>query len=220
MSRGRLIVIEGLDGSGKATQAGLLAEHLEKTDKPVLKISFPDYESESSALVKMYLSGEIGGIDDVNAYAASCFYAADRYISYMNHWKVPYETGYTIVADRYTTSNIAHQMPKLKRGEWQAYLNWLEDFEYAKMGLPRPDIVLYLDMLPETSEKLLQRRYGGDSGKRDIHERDLKYLEACRNAALYTAEKLNWKIIRCCDGNEPLPLPVIAYEIKKGIGEA
>lgn len=219
MSRGRLIVIEGLDGSGKATQAELLTKSLKKADKPVTKISFPDYESEASALVRMYLSGEIGGINDVNVYAASSFYAADRYVSFVKHWKEPYETGYTIVADRYTTSNITHQMPKLPRGEWERYLNWIEDFEYVKMALPRPDIVLYLDMLPETSRGLLKKRYLGDFGKEDIHERNFKYLVECRSAALYTAEKLNWKIIRCCDGTGPLPVEEITDAIEKMIGD-
>ncbi len=217
MSRGRLIVIEGLDGSGKATQAELLAKHLEKTDKHVLKITFPDYDNPSSTLVKMYLAGEVGGLDEVNVYAASSFYAADRYISFVRSWKKLYESGYTIVADRYTTSNVAHQMPKLPESEWIGYLDWLGDYEYTKMGLPRPDLVLYLDMLPETSKLLIKKRYSGDESKRDIHERDFVYLQSCRKAALYAAEKLDWNVVQCSekDSFAPLSIEEISLKIQK-----
>lgn len=214
MTRGRLIVIEGLDGSGKATQTALLADCLEKADMPVTRITFPDYESRSSELVRMYLNGEIGTLGEVNVYAASSFYAADRYVSYVKKWRGLYESGHTIVADRYTTSNAAHQMSKLPKPEWDAYLEWLADFEYTKMRLPTPDLVLYLDMEPEASRVLIEKRYGGDETKKDVHERDIVYLLKCRESALYAADKLGWKIIRCCDGKEPLPVEAVAEKIK------
>lgn len=215
--RGKLIVIEGLDGSGKATQAALLTEFLQKQDKPVNKISFPDYGSPSSSLVRMYLNGEVGSLSDVNVYAASSFYAADRYVSFERFWKKPYQDGNIIIADRYATSNAVHQMAKLPESEWDAYLDWLEEYEYGKLELPRPDIVLYLDMRPETSRALLLKRYGGDHEKRDIHERDFDYLLRCRSAALYAAKKLNWRVIRCCDGANPLPVEEIAAMIREQI---
>lgn len=216
MPQGRLIVIEGLDGSGKATQAHLLAEHMKKSDERVLKISFPDYASESSALVRMYLAGEVGGLGEVNVYAASSFYAADRYISFVKAWKKEYESGYTVIADRYSTSNAAHQMPGLPESDWDGYLSWLSDYEYARMGLPAPDLVLYLDMPPEISKKLIAKRYDGDESRRDIHEKDFEYLQKCRKAALYAAERLGWQVISCGGeiADEPYTIEEIALKIR------
>lgn len=208
---GSLIVFEGLDGSGKATQAAAFCDSLKKAGIESKKISFPDYGSQSSALVKMYLAGEIGSLDEVNVYAASNFYSLDRYISYMREWKNDYLGGKTIVADRYTTSNLCHQMSKLPKEQWQGYIEWLEHYEYTLLGLPKPDAVIYLDMTPEASQKLMTGRYHGDEAKKDIHERNLKYLISCREAALFSAETLGWQVIRCFDGqNDPLPVEEIA----------
>lgn len=204
-----LIVIEGLDGSGKATQAARLADKLRERGRAVEQISFPDYDSQSSALVKMYLAGEIGDVDEVNAYAASGFYAADRYISYMRRWKKPYEAGHTIIADRYTTSNAAHQMAKLPEIEWDRYLDWLYDSEFTRMALPRPDLVVYLDLPPAASRRLLEKRYAGDSGRQDIHERNLAYLLRCREAARHAAARLGWRVLNCCRGDEVLPVETV-----------
>ena len=157
----RLIVIEGLDGSGKATQAALLAESLTAAGTPVRRISFPDYAHKSSIPVQMYLNGEIGSLEEVNAYAASTFYSIDRYISYQTDWSRDCKEGRLILADRYTTSNACHQMVKLPQAEWDGYLDWLADLEYSRMGLPEPGMVLYLDMDPNTSRRLLEKRYGG-----------------------------------------------------------
>lgn len=149
MSKGKLIVLEGLDGSGKATQAKLLAEHLAAQGVPVQKITFPDYASDSSALVKMYLAGQFGQHpDDVNAYAASSFYAVDRYASYKTSWGSFYEQGGVIIADRYTTSNAVHQCSKLPQEQWEEYLHWLFDYEFRLLGLPAPDRVIYLQVDP------------------------------------------------------------------------
>ena len=214
---GRLIVIEGLDGSGKATQAAKLAAHLQSIGERVQHVSFPNYKSDSSALVRLYLSGAMGAAGDVNAYAASCFYAVDRYCSFEMDWKKQYEAGYTILADRYATSNAVHQMTKLPKEEWDGYLAWMEDFEYTKMHIPRPDMVLYLDMHPDTSRVLLEKRYAGDLSKRDIHESDIAYLYACRKAALYAAERLKWQVLRCCDGKNPFPVEDIFADILSGL---
>ena len=210
---GRLIVIEGLDGSGKATQSELLRKRLRDAGKDARLVSFPDYKSESSALVRLYLSGALGGLGDVNVYAASSFYAADRYVSFLTAWGEAYRSGGVIIADRYTTSNICHQMPKLPRDEWGAYLEWLYDYEYSKMGLPRPDEVLYLDMPPEVSRGLIEKRSSSD----DIHERDLGYLQKCRGAALYAAEKLGWNVIPCSERGNVLPVERISGEIAKAL---
>lgn len=189
----KLIVIEGLDGSGKATQAKLLASNLAREGYRVREVSFPDYESDSSALVKMYLAGQFGKHpDDVNAYAASSFYAVDRYASYRRDWKEDYEAG-IVIADRYTTSNAVHQCSKLEKAHWDEYLDWLSHFEYDLLGIPRPSAVIYLRVDPEVSHKLIEER----GRAQDIHEKDGEYLDRCQRAASYCAEHLGWKTIEC-----------------------
>ena len=199
---GKLIVIEGLDGSGKATQSNLLYEALLAQGKQVRKVSFPAYESDSSALVKMYLAGEFGkNPNDVNAYAASTFFAVDRFASYKQDWGKFYEAGGIVIADRYTTSNAIHQCSKLPREEWDSFVQWLFDFEFKLMGIPAPDKVIYLQVDPEVSQKLMTQRYQGDESKKDIHERDLSYLAKSREAAQYCADKLGWITVKCDDGD-------------------
>ena len=154
MSRGKLIVIEGLDGSGKATQAKLLAKHLTVEGHLVREITFPDYASDSSALIKMYLAGQFGQHpDDVNAYAASSFFAVDRYASYKTDWGRFYEEGGVVIADRYTTSNAVHQCSKLPPEQWEGFLHWLFDYEFHLLGLPAPDSVIYLQVDPAVSQR-------------------------------------------------------------------
>lgn len=206
-------VIEGLDGSGKATQTALLAENLRNRGIPVQTLSFPDYESVSSVFVKMYLAGDFGQVDDVGAYEASAFYSIDRYVSFKLGWGKLTEKGGVLLADRYTTSNLCHQMSKLARDEWKSYTEWLYDYEYVKLGLPKPDAVIYLDMHPDVSEKLLQVRYGGDESKKDIHERARDYLLLCREAALFSAESLGWHKISCSDEHTAFSPEKIAGEI-------
>ena len=213
--KGKLIVIEGLDGSGKATQSELLYQSLLEVGDPVRKISFPDYGQPSSTLVKMHLSGEIGSLEEVNAYAASSFYAVDRYVSYQTQWKDDYLGGKLIIADRYTTSNAAHQMVKLPKEQWDGFLSWLEEYEYNLLGIPWPDGVIYLDMEPETSRRLIEGRYQGDESKKDIHEANFQYLLRCREAALYAAQRLGWRTVRCCDGISPLPIEKIAESVRR-----
>ena len=214
---GRLIVIDGLDGSGKQTQAKLLCDRLRRENVPVRAVSFPDYAEPSSALVKMYLSGEFGQADDVGPYAASSFYAVDRYASYQRFWKADYLSGHTIVADRYATSNLIHQMSKLPPDEWPAFHAWMEDFEYGKLGLPRPDAVVYLDMHPDVSRALLSGRYHGDESKRDIHEANFAYMRRCRVCALYAAEHFGWRVVRCSDEHRAFPVEEIAEEVRRAV---
>lgn len=212
---GKLIVIEGLDGSGKATQAKLLTEYLTAQNIPVRKVSFPDYESDSSALVKMYLSGQFGEKpDDVNAYAASSFYAVDRYASFKRDWGKFYDEGGMIIADRYTTSNAIHQCSKLNRQQWDLYLDWLFDFEYKLLGIPAPNMVVYLKVAPEISQKLMIGRYHGDESRKDIHEKDMEYLGRSHEAARYCCEKLGWKEIQCNVGENMRSIDEIQDEIR------
>ena len=211
---GKLIVIEGLDGSGKATQANLLYERLSRNFEKVKKVTFPDYESDSSAPVRMYLSGKLSDRPDgVNAFAASSFYAVDRYISYKTNWEQLYNDGGIIVADRYTTSNGVHQCSKLPSEEWNSFMDWLYDFEYGRIGIPKPDAVIYLDMSPEVSQKLMSKRYLGDESKKDIHEKDKEYLEKSRKAAYFCVCHDNWTRIKCDDGENPLTIEEIADKI-------
>lgn len=211
---GRLMVIDGLDGSGKTTQFERLGEYLKASGKSYKQICFPDYDEPSSALVKMYLAGQFGGSPGaVNAYAASSFYAVDRYASYKRFWEEDYRKGKIILAARYTTSNAIHQMAKLPKEQWDAYLTWLEHYEYDLLGLPRPDEVAFLDMPPEVAQRLLSHRYQGDESKKDIHERDRQYLIRCRETACYAAKALGWHIIFCARDGQPLPESVITGEL-------
>lgn len=203
-SKGIIAVIDGLDGSGKSTQFELLQTVLTERTKSFRAISFPDYDKPSSALVKMYLNGELSkNAKDINAYAASSFYAVDRYASYKQFWENEYKNGNFILASRYVTSNAIHQMVKLDESEWDNYLSWLEDYEYTKLGLPKADKVIFLDMPVEVSQNLLTKRYNGDNNKKDIHEADVEYLKKCRNSALYAAKKQGWIVIECSENGEP-----------------
>ena len=204
---GKLIVLEGLDGSGKGTQTALLAEYLKEKGKNVRVIDFPDYSSEGCTLVKMYLDGKLGdNPDDTNAYAASMLFAADRYTSYVMSWKKDYLADDTyVIANRYTTANAYHQLSKMPEEDWDSFLSWLWDFEFSKLGLPAPDCVLLLDM-PESVSSALVRKRSAETGQiLDIHEKDHDYLGRCRRAASYTADKCGWKVIKCADDGDVEP---------------
>ena len=195
---GRLIVLEGLDGSGKATQAGRLSAALLERGCPVRKLSFPDYASDSSALVRMYLRGDFGSEPGaVNAYAASLFFTVDRCAGMLRDWGAFYKEGGILIADRYTTSNAVHQCCKLEEKEWDAYLDWLFELEYGRVGLPEPDLVLYLDMPTELTEGLMRKRENSTNTHADIHEKDLDYLRHCRKTGLEAAEALGWTVVSC-----------------------
>ena len=171
-------------------------------------------------MVKLYLNGEISPhAEDVNAYAASSFYAVDRYASYKRCWEQPYQQGTTILASRYVTSNAIHQMSKLPRQEWDGYLEWLSAYEYDKLELPRPDLVLFLDMPVSAAQKLLCSRYGGDETKKDIHESDVAYMERCRDAALYAAQQQGWQVIPCSRDVQPLTVEEIGDRVWKVVCE-
>ena len=195
---GKLIVIEGTDGSGKSTQFRLLTERIAQEGMEFKKLVFPQYEEPSSALIRMYLGGEFGSHPkDVNAYAASAFYAVDRYASYKKVWGQWYEDGGLILSDRYTTSNAVHQASK-EEGEGQkAFLNWLYEFEYDKLGLPRPDLTIYLDVPTDFTEKMLRHREQDTNTTADIHEQDTQYLATCRRTGRTAAGFYGWTVIDC-----------------------
>ena len=211
--KGKLIIIEGIDGSGKSTQIEILRKRAQQTGKRVRQVKFPNYAEDSSALVRAYLAGELGSLHEINAYAASVLYSVDRYATFRRHMKEDYDNGCIFLLDRYTTANMYHQTTKLPKEEWDSFLDWLEDLEYGKMGLPKPDLVLYLDMKPQTAKKLMENRYHGDESKKDLHEADFSYLLSCRDAALYAAQRCGWEVLSCCDGESPLPIDTISQMI-------
>ena len=219
MTAPRLVVIDGLDGSGKTTQIERVCGILESRGVKHRAISFPDYNNASSALVKMYLAGDFGGSPDaVNAYAASSFYAVDRYASFRQEWEKDWAEGTLIVAARYTTSNAVHQMSKLPRENWDEYLDWLEHYEYTLLGLPRPDEVIFLDMPADVAQRLVASRYDGDEGKKDIHEKDNEYLLRCCDAAVYAACRQGWHVVSCAREGKPLGQEVITGQLLEILG--
>lgn len=216
---GKLIAIEGLDGAGKNTQSEKLTQYLEGLGKKVIKVDFPDYESQSSVLVKMYLDGDLGeSPDSTGAYAASTFFACDRYVSYVKKWKAFYEEPDTIViANRYTTANAYHQLAKLSAGEWDEFLTWLWDFEFGKLSLPKPDVVFCLAVPPAFSLKNVEKRCVEENIKKDIHEADSEYLVRCYEAAHFAAEKLGWQMIDCMEGEKQKTIDDIFELVLEGI---
>ena len=211
---GKLIVIEGTDGSGKSTQFSLLTQRLSREGRDFQKIVFPQYSEPSSALIRMYLGGEFGSHpEDVNAYAASAFFAVDRYASYKKVWGEYYQGGGLIVSDRYTTSNAVHQASKEPEGSRQAFLKWLYEFEYDHLGLPRPDLTLYLDVPTDFTEKLLRAREQSTHTQADIHEQDEAYLKSCRDNAREVVRQCGWHVIRCAEGDNPRSVEEIHREV-------
>jgi dTMP kinase len=199
--KGKLIIIEsGSDASGKQTQTEKLFERLKNEGKNVKKITFPNYKSDSSSLIKMYLNGDFGkDPSDVNPYVSSTFFAVDRFASYKTEWENFYLNGGIVISDRYTTSNMVHQAAKLNDVEKEKFLNWLWNLEFILYGLPIPDLVIFLDMLPELSQKLLKNRLNKIDGneKKDIHENNEEYLKKSYENSLKIADKYSWKKLKC-----------------------
>lgn len=214
---GKLIVIEGTDSSGKETQTKLLTEKLEKEGKKVRKISFPNYESPACMPVKMYLAGEFGmDAEKVNPYPASTMYAIDRYASYKKDWGDFYNEGGIIITDRYVTSNMVHQASKIDDiDEKNSYLSWLEDLEYEKMKIPRPDVVIFLNMPTETAQELMAERKNKITGesKKDIHENNVAYLEKSYKNACEISEKYNWLEVKCVENKKLKTINDISDEV-------
>lgn len=215
---GKLIVFEGTDGSGKATQSRLLCQRLERENKAFRKIDFPRYGKPSAAMVQEYLAGSFGKKPgDVNAYAASLMYSMDRYASYKEDWGSFYEAGGLVIADRYTTSNAVHQASKLPAEERSAYLDWLFHLEYQLLELPKPDLVLYLDMPVEITERMMRRREQATGSHADIHEQDEAYLKRCREGARDIARICGWRVIHCAMDAAPRSVEDIHHEIYEAV---
>ena len=215
--KGKLIIIEsGSDASGKATQSEELLKKLTADGYNVRKVEYPNYKSESSTLVKMYLRGDFGkNADDVDAYIASTFFTADRYASFKTEWEEFYCSGGIVIADRYTTSNMVHQASKMEIEERDKYLDWLEDYEYNLFKIPRPDEVIFLNVPVDYSIKLMENRKNKFTGEdeKDIHESDKNYLRKTYQNSLYIADKYNWKRVECVKNNELRSIEDISDEI-------
>ena len=195
---GKLIVLEGIDGSGKSTQFSRLRDRLDAENIQFHHIIFPRYDNPSSALLRMYLGGEFGqNPSDVNEYAASTFYAVDRYASFHTDWREEYQSGRLILSDRYSTANAVHQGAKAPADGLDAFLDWLYDFEHRKLGLPAPDVVIYLDVDLETALARMRERQARTETQGDIHENDVRYLEKCINAGGHAAARYGWRRVDC-----------------------
>ena len=214
---GKLFVIDGTDGSGKQTQFQKLQERLDKEGIEYKTVSFPNYDSPSSSLVKMYLSGEFGeNAKDVSPYIASTFYAADRYATYKKDLEEYYNNGGLILADRYTTANMVHQAGKISdEKEREKFLNWLWDFEFNLYGLPVPTEAFFLNMPPEYAFKLMENRKNKftHEDKKDIHERDKNHIIDSYNAACSLVDKYNWYEVKCVKENKLRTIEDIHEEI-------
>ena len=215
---GKLIVIEGTDGSGKSTQFKLLTERLAREGRAFKQLEFPQYSEPSSALITMYLHGEFGQkAGDVNAFAATTFFAVDRYASYKKFWGQWYEEGGLVISGRYTTSNAVHQASKEPEAFWQDYWKWLSEFEYGKLGLPCPDLTIYLDVPTEYTEKMMRKREADTNTSADIHEQDLQYLSTCRRCGREAARYFGWEIIDCVQDGTMRTIEDIHEEIYRHI---
>ena len=211
---GKLIVIEGTDGSGKSTQFKKLTQRLTEEGKLFKTLVFPQYSEPSSALIRMYLGGEFGhNPADVNAYAASAFYAVDRYASFQKDWGKWYCDGGLIVSDRYISSNAVHQTSKEAPENREEFLRWLYEFECDKLGLPKPDLTIYLDVPTAFTEKLMRRREAETHTSADIHEQDTSYLATCREMGRTAAQYYGWNVIQCVREGEMRSIEDIHEEI-------
>ena len=209
---GKIIVLEGLDGSGKCTQSKILFDNLKLLGKNVKVISMPNYDSESSGPIKMYLRSKISSDPNkINPYATSSFFAVDRFINYFCDWKLFYnDKDSIIVCDRYTTSNMIYQLAKVEYNKWDSFLTWLDEYEYKYLQIPRPDLVIYLKVPLYISHKLIQSR----STSYDLHESNLEFLRICEKAAEFSSRRFNWQVIDCALNNKDImPIEKISSKI-------
>lgn len=214
---GKIIVIEGTDSSGKETQTKLLYERIKKLYNRTIKISFPNYESPACEPVKMYLAGEFGkDATKINPYPVSTMYAIDRYASFKQNWEKFYRDNYIIITDRYVTSNMIHQASKIEdRDKKEEYLKWLEDLEYEKIEIPRPDEVIFLKMPIDKAKILMEERKNKITGeeKKDIHELNEEYLKKSYDNACLISKKYSWTEIECVENSKIKTIEQINNEI-------
>jgi len=211
---GKLIVFEGIDGSGKSTQFEMICKRLSDEKRQFKRLVFPRYNEPSSALIKMYLNGEFGSSpDSVNAYAASSFYAVDRYASFAQDWHDYYNNGGLILTDRYTTSNALHQGAKIPPEKREHFFKWLYNYEFNLIGLPAPDAVIYMDITADFALTRLKRRQSETGTDADIHENDITYLKNCAESGKHAAAEFKWHCVSCVSGENERDINEIHTEI-------
>ncbi len=217
---GKLIVFEGIDGSGKSTQFRLMCRCFEQEGVAFSRLTFPQYQEPSSALIRMYLNGEFGEDPEaVNPYAASTFFAVDRYASYMKVWREPYNSGTVILTDRYTTSNALHQGAKLSEKKRHEFFRWLYEFEFGLMELPKPHIVIYMDIPAGKAAERIRDRQAATGTAADIHERNMAYLTECARCGEQAADYFGWHKVSCFKGGTARSEQEIHDEIRNIIGK-
>jgi dTMP kinase len=220
VKKGKFIVIEGTDGSGKATQINILSERLKKEGKEIETADFPQYENFSSAFVSKYLRGEYGTANEVGPYRASILYAVDRYDKSFDIKRWITE-GKITLSNRYVSANMGHQTGKIKGKKAQdKFLSWLDNLEYNIFNIPKPDVIIFLYVRPEIGQKLVDQKASRDythGKKRDIHEADLKHLQNASKAFLYVAKKYKWIVIDCAPKGDILSREEIHEKIYNAI---
>lgn len=213
---GKLIVFEGIDGSGKSTQYRRLCARLEEAGHDFRRITFPQYDEPSSALIRMYLDGQFGEEPElINPYAAASFFAVDRFASYVRVWRDYYEAGGTVITDRYTTSNAIHQGGKLVQGARLDFFTWLYDYEFRLLALPRPDAVIYMDLPVSLAMERMRLRAEQTGARADIHEKSAPYLEKCAECGRAAAAHYGWHVIDGAPGGTPRSEEEIHSEVFK-----
>lgn len=211
--KARIIDIEGTDGSGKQTQTRMLFDYLSGIGKKCRLVAFPNYDSESSAPIRLFLSGHFGDVNSLNGYQISSLYAVDRMLTMKTIDLQDYDY---IIFDRYTPSNMIHNSRWCKtRAELNQFIAWVEDFEYKKLALPKPDITIFLDVPIEfTLSNMKNRESDGKRLKGDVFEREDVQRESYSRAK-YIAGKLEWKTIRCVQNGAMLSKEIIHEKVKR-----
>ena len=214
---GKLIVIEGAcDGIGKTTQYNLLNEYLKSIGEDIVNYHFPSHGRYQGKGVDEYLAGHFGNIKDLSPYFINSLYAIDRFITWNSILKSEYDAGKTIVLDRYTTSSLFYQSALIEDiEEKKKFIDWVEDFEYNKNGIAKPDIVIFLVAPFELVTELIKARGNDDGTHNDIHEIDLAFMKKVYDNALFVARYLNWTIIDCSRDGKMKSIEEIHEEIKK-----
>lgn len=208
MGKGKFIVFEGADGTGKTTQVKLLFNYLKKSKRDVVFFSFPNYQSAWGKMVRRYLDGEFGDVNEVNPYMASMLYAGDRLLesAKIRKWL---GLGKLVVCDRYMASNIAHQVAKLQTSNSKLqFIKWLENLEFGENKIPKPDLVILLTIPEKIAQKFMRQR------ALDIHERDVSYqVKVSKAFEDYAKENKNWVVVSNTKGGKLKKIDEVHKEI-------
>ena len=219
MEKGKLIVVEGAcDGIGKSTQFGLLQEHLTQDGATVASHHFPSYNTFHGRPVEEYLHGTFGKPSELSPYFVNSLYAQDRAVTWITGLKDIYDAGGIIVLDRYTTSSLIYQSSVIENPEErESFINYIYDYEYNKLGIPKPDLVIFLHAPFELVRELKSKRKENDGIKNDIHERDLMFMKNVSDTSISIANRFNWSYIECMEDNKMRSVEEIHEDIYKKV---